>query len=199
MPSADPHGHHDWHSQDYVDQWISTDVTRDAQRRPILQKVAGLIPHPTETAIHVLDVGAGYGALSEQVLKRFPNARLVCQDYSEPMFKHARERLAWGADRVSYAHGDLLAPEWVADLDGPFDAVVSVIAIHNVRSPDRIRAIYQEIASLLTPGGCFLNCDLVFGDQLESQLGWLREAELERVSCFWERGRSVIIGGCRAG
>ena len=202
MPSADPHGHHDWHSQDYVDQWIATDATRDEQRKPVLQKVAALITSLPETAIPVLDVGAGYGALSEQVLKRFPNARLVCQDYSEPMFGHARERLAWAADRVTYVHGDLLTPDWIAELDGPFDAVVSAIAIHNVRSSERIHAVYQEITTVLAPGGCFLNCDLVFADQpasLEVQLGWLRDAGLERVSCFWEQGRSVIIGGCRAG
>ena len=29
MPSSDPHGHHDWHSHAYVDEWISTDATRD--------------------------------------------------------------------------------------------------------------------------------------------------------------------------
>ena len=30
-------GHHDWHSQAYVDHWINHDLTRDDERRPILR------------------------------------------------------------------------------------------------------------------------------------------------------------------
>ncbi len=197
MTSSDPHGHHDWHSREYVDRWISTDATRDAQRQPLLQRVASLIPNDPARPIKVLDVGAGYGALGAAVLERFPSARLVCQDFSEPMFAHARERLAWAADRVSYAKGDLMEPAWTKDLGAPFDAIVSAIAIHNVRYPERIHAIYDEIAALLSPGGCFINCDLVFGPSasLETQLDWLREAGLERVQSFWQERRSVIMGG----
>ncbi len=200
MPSPDPHGHHDWHSWEYVDRWISTDASRDAQRKPLLQRVASLILRPTNVAIQVLDVGAGYGALSEQVLERFPRAHLVCLDYSEPMFAHARERLDWASQRVSFVRGDLMEPAWTERLSGPFDAVVSAIAIHNVRHPERIRAIYGEIVDLVKPGGTFLNCDLIFGREpatLEHQLGWLREAGLEKVECFWEQGRSAIIGGLK--
>ncbi len=200
MSSSDPHGHHDWQSREYVYNWISRDVTRDEERRPLLQRVAELIPHDESAAIHALDVGAGYGALSERVLARFPRATLVCQDFSDPMFAHARERLAEHAERVSFAKSDLLDTSWTRDLDGPFDAVVSAIAIHNVRFPERIRAIYSEIAELVAPGGCFLNCDLVFGPPatLEVQLDWLRASCLERVECFWQRGRSAIIGGFRS-
>ncbi len=197
MTSSDPHGHHDWHSREYVDRWISTDATRDAQRRPLLQRVASLIPNDPAGRIKVLDVGAGYGSLGAVVLERFPSARLVCQDFSESMFAHARDRLAWAADRVSYAKSDLMQPAWTKDLGAPFDAIVSAIAIHNVRSPERIHAIYEEIAALLSPGGCFINCDLVFGPpaSLETQLDWLREAGLERVERFWQERRSVIMGG----
>ncbi len=200
MPSPDPHGHHDWHSREYVDDWISRDATRDEQRKPVLRRVASLIPCPADAAIRVLDVGAGYGALSEQVLERFPSAHLVCHDYSEPMFAHARERLDWASERVSFVTSDLMEVSWTERLDGPFDAVVSAIAIHNVRYPERIRAIYGEIAGLVRPGGAFLNCDLIFGREpatIENQLGWLREAGLEKVECFWEQGRSAIIGGSK--
>ncbi len=59
----------------------------------------------------------------------------------------------------------------------------SAIAIHNVRFPDRIRAIYEEISGILVSGGCFLNCDLVFNKSadLKTRLNWLRELGLERV------------------
>ena len=119
MSSSDPHGHHDWHSREYVDSWISRDVTRDEERRPLLQRVAELIPHDESAAIRALDVGAGYGALSERVLARFPRATLVCQDFSDPMFAHARERLAGHAERVSFAKSNLMDASWTRDLDGP--------------------------------------------------------------------------------
>ncbi|MEE8041717.1 MAG: hypothetical protein V3T15_02850, partial [Pseudomonadales bacterium] len=92
---------------------------------------------------------------------------------------------------------DLMEPHWTSALGDPFDAVVSAIAIHNVRYPERIRAIYGEIAALLAPAGCFFNCDLIFGEPatLDVQLDWLRDDGLQGVDCFWQQGRSVIIGG----
>ena len=193
--SSDPHGHHDWHSTDYVDEWITSDATRDDERVPVLRRMVELIPHPVEGALRVLDVGAGYGLLSEQVLARFPRVSLVCQDFSEPMFAHARTRLAAEAHRVEFVLSDLTQPSWTAALRGPFDAVVSAIAIHNIRHPGRIRAIYDEIAGLLAPDGCFLNCDLLMPAPLEEQLGWLRAAGLERVACFSDEDRTPIFGG----
>lgn len=201
MPSSsDPHGHHDWHSPDYVDHWITSDVTRDEQRRRLLDRMITLIPIPLDASIRVLDVGAGYGLLSSCVLNRFKNARVVCQDFSRPMFKHAKERLSEFIERVTFIESDLMTPDWVNSVDGPFDAVVSAIAIHNVRFPDRIRAIYGEISGILVSGGCFLNCDLIFDKSadLKTQLIWLRELGLERVQCFEEYERTAVFGGFRS-
>ena len=162
MTTAHARGDHDWHSQEYVDHWIASDATRDAERRPLLRRLAALIPFEPDAAIRVLDVGAGYGALTEQVLARFAHATVVCHDFSPPMFAHARQRLVGARERVSFAAGDLREPTWTKALEGPFDAVVSAIAIHNVRGPERIRQIYREIGALVQPGGCFLNYELIF-------------------------------------
>ena len=100
---------------------------------------------------------------------------------------------------MSFVTSDLLEPSWYDNIGAPFDAVVSAIAIHNVRYPERIRAIYAEVADLLAAGGRFLNCDLVFGPpaDLDTQLEWLQECGLEGVECFWQEGRQVIIGGAK--
>jgi hypothetical protein len=42
-----------------------------------------------------------------------------------------------------------------AENQGSFDAVVSSIAIHNVRQHEIIRSIYGETVTLLKAGGCF--------------------------------------------
>ena len=107
-----PHPRHDWQSPEYVDHWISTDVTRDEERKPRLRRLATFIPFPFEAPIRVLDIGAGYGALSQQVLEVFPNASVVCHDFSEPMFEHARQRLAWAGPRVSFMKADLREASW---------------------------------------------------------------------------------------
>ena len=193
--SSDPHGHHDWHSSTYVDQWVTSDETRDEERIAVLRRMLHQIPHGVESDLLILDVGAGYGLLSEQVLDCFPEARLVCQDFSEPMFAHARSRLAAEAGRVDFVLSDLMHPSWTAGVGGPFDAVVSAIAIPKVRHPERIRAIYTEIAGLLAPGGCFLNCDLPMAAPLVEQLEWLQAAGLERVACFSEQGHTAVFGG----
>ena len=48
---------------------------------------------------------------------------------------------------------------WDQLITGPFEAVVSSIAIHNVGSPNIIRGIYEDIFPLVKRG-CFLNYDL---------------------------------------
>ena len=64
-------GEHEWHSREYVDDWIARDVTRDSERRPVLRTMLGIAPFPPEAEIDVLDIGAGYGLVSEEVLRIF--------------------------------------------------------------------------------------------------------------------------------
>ncbi len=92
---------HDWLSHDYVDRWIDGDVTRDAERRPILRKMMSFAPFAAGDPIRALDVGAGYGVVTEEVLRAFPKAQVTWQDYSQPMQDHAREKLAKYGDRLS--------------------------------------------------------------------------------------------------
>jgi tRNA (cmo5U34)-methyltransferase len=192
--SSDPHGHHDWHSSTYVDDWIAHDVTRDGERGPVLLEVADLLPFANDAAVRVLDVGGGYGMFTRAVLTTYPNARVVLHDFSEPMIEQARERLAEVGDRVEYVTSDLRSPDWVDGLDGPYDAVVSSIAVHNVRDPERIRAIYGELRPLVARGGCVANLDLIFpGLEVETQLEWLREAGFHDAQCPLRHGAQALL------
>ena len=40
--SERPIGKHDWHSREYVENWIGRDVTHDDERRPLLQQMLRL-------------------------------------------------------------------------------------------------------------------------------------------------------------
>jgi hypothetical protein len=79
------HAPHDWHSKAYVDDWIKHDATRDEERRPRIRQMVALAALPQSAGISVLDVGAGYGFVTEEVLRAFPAARVTLQDFSEPM------------------------------------------------------------------------------------------------------------------
>jgi SAM-dependent methyltransferase len=190
-----PVGEHDWHSLEYVDDWIKRDVTRDNVRRPLLQQMLTLAPFAPEAKINVLDVGAGYGLVSEQVIRIFPRARLTLQDYSTPMFEHARSRLRLHDTQISYVLSDLRDPGWAGKLPAPFDLVVSGLAIHNLREQSLMQSCYVGIYQLLRSTGIFLDYDL-FGlieGGASTHRRWLREAGFERTECTWEEPPLGII------
>ena len=189
---------HDWHSTDYVAEWITRDAARDPERRPLLQQMLSCAPSPRNAELDVLDVGAGYGAVSEEVLQAFPAARVTLQDYSRPMLDHARQHLADRSDQLRYVVCDLVDPSWPKQVGGPFDLAVSAIALHNLRDPEKIYACYRAIHDLLKPGGCFLNCDR-FVEGVEPHLGALREAGFDCVECPWRESPRAILIATRIG
>jgi tRNA (cmo5U34)-methyltransferase len=104
----------------------------------------------------VLDVGAGTGLLSAAVLTAFPDVSIELLDGSEPMLIEAAERLG---DAVSAVH--------VADMssglpDGPFDAIVSALAIHHLDDAAK-RRLFARAHAAIVPGGVFVNADQVAG------------------------------------
>src|SRR5216684_750967 len=85
---------HDWHSTDYVSDWIAEDSARDPVRRPRLRDMLAAAPFGRDARLSVLDVGGGYGAVTEELLPLFPTAEITLQDYSQPMLAAAQKRLA---------------------------------------------------------------------------------------------------------
>ncbi|MCU1484616.1 MAG: Methyltransferase [Actinomycetia bacterium] len=117
----------------------------------------------------VLDLGAGTGLLAAAVRAAVPGARLTLLDGAAPMLAVARQRL-----------GDV--PTIVADLTdplppGPFDAVVSALAVHHL-TDDGKRDLFRRIRGVLRPGGVFVNAEQVAGPTPEAQARY--EAAHER-------------------
>jgi cyclopropane fatty-acyl-phospholipid synthase-like methyltransferase len=182
--TSDPHGHHDWHGPEYVDDWIARDAQRP-ERAVLLDDVAARLPFPTDAALRVLDIGGGYGALSACVLDRFPHSSAVLHDFSQPMLAHAADALARFGDRVTFRVADLRDPRWTAAVGGSFDAVVSSDAIHNVRDAAVIERIYHDVFELVRREGWFVNLDLVLAadgsSTVELQEQWLLDAGFQDV------------------
>ena len=191
---SDPLGHHDWESSDYVSRWAERQDEREVDRQEPFRVMAETIPYEKKAAIKILDLGAGYGALTQFLLQHFSNATAVCQDGSEEMAKLGRKRMDDLAERLSYVLCDFSKQGWSRKLKGQYEAVVSSIAIHNVRAPSVIRRIYQDVFPLVKPAGCFLNFDRM-SPPLEDQMEWLREAGFKDVKAFWKGGSRAIFGG----
>jgi trans-aconitate methyltransferase len=185
---------HDWHSAAYVDEWIDKDITRDAERRPILRKMMGFAPFEKNAALRALDIGAGYGIVTEEVLRAFPRARVTWQDYSRPMRDQAQKRLARYEKRLAYVVSDLLDASWGKELPGPFELVVSGIALHNLRDRKAIFRCYDVIRGLLAPAGCFLDYDYFqYAGGLELHLAAMRDAGFARAECVWQEGAAAVV------
>jgi SAM-dependent methyltransferase len=189
---------HDWQSADYVSGWIEHDVARDPERRPLLQQMLSSAPFPRDAELNVLDVGAGYGVVTEEALAAFPAARVTLQDYSQAMLDQARQHLAAHADRLSYVLCDLFDPSWPRQVGGPFDLAVSAIVLHNLGQREKIFACYPAIYDLLRPGGYFLNYDRFTGG-VEAHLTELRAAGFGHVECTWQQPPHAIIVAARTG
>jgi SAM-dependent methyltransferase len=175
-----------------VSGWISHDVARDPERRPLLRQMLSYAPFPRDAELNILDVGAGYGVVTEEVLGAFPKAHLTLQDFSQPMLDQARQRLAGRSDRLRYVVCDLLDASWPQRVGGPFDLAVSAIVLHNLPSSDDIFACYRAIHDLLGPAGWFLNYDR-FLDGPEQHMNELRAAGFAQVECPWQQAPHAIV------
>jgi SAM-dependent methyltransferase len=180
---------------------------------------AVLLDEIPSTTGRVLDLGSGDGRLVDLVLRARPQARGVAVDFSPLMLQRLKERFASNA-RVDIIEHDLGNP--LPDL-GAFSAVVSSFAIHHL--PDgRKRKLYQEIWSMMEPGGVFCNLEHVasptprvhhrFLDAMGitpeqedpsnklldvgSQLRWLREIGFDDVDCYWKWRELALLVGHKA-
>jgi ubiquinone/menaquinone biosynthesis C-methylase UbiE len=194
LKTSHHHDHHDWHSADYVAKWAENQDPKEVDRQEPFRLMAQTIPYDKEKPIKILDLGAGYGALAMFLLNHFPNATAVCQDGSKEMIDLGRRRMNGLGGRVEYVHCDFSKAGWSKKITGPFEAVVSSIAIHNVNSPNIVRGIYDEIFPLVTSGGCFLNLEILLLP-LEDHLKWLRQAGFQEVKWLWQGERQAIVGG----
>ncbi len=138
-------------------------------------------------ATRVLELGTGTGETALRVRAGRPDAEWVGIDASEAMLARARERLPDADLRLQRLEDELPA--------GPFDLVVSALAVHHLDGAGK-RDLFSRVAGVLRPGGLFVLGDVVvpaagqegpieidwvmdLPDSVEDQLTWLREAGFE--------------------
>ena len=153
-------------------------------------------------AADLLELGTGTGETLAQVLPFHPSARTIGLDESDAMLAEARMRLLGYNVRLLVADlSDPLPP-------GPFDLVVSVLAIHHLDGPGKA-ALFRRVAEVLSPGGRFVLGDAVIpttpGHEITpmeagydkpstvaEQVVWLHDAGLVTV-VRWEEDDLAVV------
>ena len=189
----------EWGDSERVAEYLSREIPH---RHLAEEMLLDALPSRVE---RFLDLGTGDGRLLALIRRSHPDARAVGVDASEPMLARAAER--FGADPlVELRAHNLELP--LGDSE-PLDAVVSGLAIHHLED-ERKRALFEEVHSLLVPGGVFANLDLVASASrrlherfrrgigrveddptdrladLSDQMSWLREVGFAEVDCHFK-------------
>lgn len=140
---------------DYYDDWIRKAIPGyDA----LFTVARELIPFSPDAAVDVLDLGAGTGLFSQQVLERCPRGRFVLWDVAERMLDTARVRFRDFPDRFRYVADDYRnLPETAG-----FDLVISSLSIHHL-ADDEKRTLFRRVFEVLREPGLFINIDLIRG------------------------------------
>jgi len=103
-----------------------------------------------------LDIGAGPGYVSMEVVRRRPGLQMVGLDLAGHMVERARRNAARaGLDgRIRWVQGDA---HQLPFGDGSFQLVMSSFALHHWSDPARV---FNEIARVLAPGGRYCIADV---------------------------------------
>jgi cyclopropane fatty-acyl-phospholipid synthase-like methyltransferase len=150
---------------------------RSEIRDRIAARVATLAPRA-----RVLELGSGPGLLAHRVLRRCRNlAAYTLMDFSEPMLALSRERLhAFPA--ASFVLGSFKSEDWRRRVEGPFDCVVSMQAVHELRHKRHAPRLYEEVYDMLAVPGLFLVCDHTpFDDSPKSTALYMTEQEQQHA------------------
>ncbi|HEX6510554.1 MAG TPA: class I SAM-dependent methyltransferase [Chloroflexota bacterium] len=149
----------DWGEQNTVTFAAYGDIITPS-RPEQLELVAALVPADRDDRFTAVDLACGTGSMSEVLLKRFPQCRLLALDGSPSMLAEARQRLAPCRDRVELGEFDLRRRDWLHRVPENVRCFVSSLAIHHLDGAEK-QSLFRDLAERLPPGGALLIVDLV--------------------------------------
>jgi tRNA (cmo5U34)-methyltransferase len=183
-----------WDPESYLDEMLAEVPAYPEFQERTAAATAGI------TASEILELGIGTGETTKGVLQVHPDAHLTAIDSSPEMLERARENLP-GADlRLARLEDPLPA--------GPYDLVVSALAVHHLDGAGK-RDLFRRVSHVLRSDGRFVLADLIvpereedvltpidwvmdLPDRLDDQLGWLREAGFE-AEPFWVHKDLAVV------
>jgi 2-succinyl-5-enolpyruvyl-6-hydroxy-3-cyclohexene-1-carboxylate synthase len=189
-------GHEGWDPETYL-TWMRREGVPGYDR---LQEEAVAATRDVP-ARSILELGTGTGETARRLLEARPDAVLVGVDANAAMLVAARERL--DPDRVRLELRRLEDPL----PDGPFDLVVSALAVHHLQGPEK-GDLFRRVRAVLAPGGRFVLADVVvprdpdaavtplsdvdFPSTADEQRRWLADAGFD-ATVTWEEGDLAVL------
>lgn len=140
----------------FIDMGEVLTAGRDEMGRALLDH----IPARADERFTAVEIGSGAGWLSEALLERFANARVVALDGSPAMLRHAGDRLAPFGDRIELRQARLEERDWLEQLGGPVRCFLSSLTLHHLDGPGK-QALFAALFTALEPGGALCLADLV--------------------------------------
>lgn len=136
---------------------------RDADaKRPWREQFRGAIVDAVNAADppvrRVVELGSGPGLLAERLLRSGAIESYTLFDFSQPMLDMSRERIG-DHPAATFVLGDFKQRDWTRALVAPFDAVVAMQAVHEIRHKRHVPQLYRQLHDILRPGGLLLVCD----------------------------------------
>lgn len=118
--------------------------------------------------IEILDLGAGYGSCSRELIKRNPNTHLniTLSDNSEVQLKRASDEInnlsnsSQSSFSVKFLNDDIINSRFS---DNTFDVILCKMVIHEIPKIKQLKAL-REINRILKPGGTLVYWDLYLGN-----------------------------------
>jgi cyclopropane fatty-acyl-phospholipid synthase-like methyltransferase len=146
---------------------------RSTIRERIAARVATLQPRA-----RILELGSGPGLLAHRVLERCPTLETyTLLDFSEPMLALSRERLA-AFPAASFVLASFKSADWTRRVEGRFDCVLSMQAIHELRHKRHAERVYRQAHEVLAGRGLIMICDHTpFDDSATSTALYMTEDE----------------------
>jgi len=152
----------DFRQMSDAQEWERTAMQRPF-REDFFEAFANELDKINKPSIKVLELGSGPGFLAQHILSRLAKVELSLLDFSPAMHELAGRRLTNVIDRVTFVERSFKEPGWEQGL-GKLDAVITNQAVHELRHKRYSVALFQQVKSLLIPGGLFLFCDHYYGD-----------------------------------
>jgi tRNA (cmo5U34)-methyltransferase len=184
----------EWNPDIYLDAMLAEIPSYGELQERVAEATRGI------RATSILELGIGTGETTRRVLEHHPAAQLTAIDSSAPMLERARS---------GYPEADLRLSALEEPLpEGPFDLVVSALAVHHLDGSGK-RDLFRRIADVLVPNGRFVLGDVVvpereedaqipidweydLPDRVDDQLEWLRDAGFDAEASWTFKDLAVI-------
>jgi len=140
-------------------EWEQTAMKKRPWRVELFELITRRLADHAHGQARVLELGSGPGFLARYVLEGIPTLpHYVLLDFSPAMHVLASERLGHWSARASFLERDFKQPGWAEGL-GPFDAVITVQAVHELRHKRHATALHAQVRNILAPHGLYLVAD----------------------------------------